>query len=142
MNELTQDAETKNSGWKPIPLTLKALSVVFVLWSVGAVANLPNLMENGLPLFGTFVYGTSAVMIVAFLDILGPLVFLFALWTRKTWAVKWALTYIGLFVLNSIVALFTVRAELGVPQIMGPTIASLIFLAIIYWKRDYFNQTA
>jgi hypothetical protein len=142
MNELTQDAETKNSGWKPIPLPLKTLSVVFILWSVGAVANLPNLMENGLPLLGTFVYGSSAVLIVSFLDILGPLVFLFALWTRKPWAAKWAFTYIGLFVLNSIVALFTVRAELGVPQIMGPTIASLIFLAIIYWKRDYFNQTA
>lgn len=131
---------TDQKGWKPIPLPLKVLSVVFILWSVGAAMNLPNLYKNGLPLFGTFVYGPTAFLVVMLLDIIGPLTFLFALWNRKPWAAKWAFTYIGIFILNSVVAFFTVRDQLGLPQILVPTTVSLIFLAVIFWKRDYFAR--
>lgn len=131
----------KEKGWKPIPLPLKILFVVFVLWSVGSVMNLPNLFENGLPLFGVFVYGITAALIVLLLDIIGPMTFLFALWNRKSWAAKWAFSYIGIFILNSAVALFTVREELGLPQILVPTMVSIIFFVVIYWKRNYFEQT-
>lgn len=129
---------TQNTGWKPIALPLKILAVVMVFWIVGAVMNLPNLMTNGLPLLGTFVYATTALLIVLALDIIGPLVFLFALWMRKSWGPKWAFSYLGLFILNGIVAFFTVRAQLGLPQILIPTLAAAIFFAVIYWKRDYF----
>ncbi len=131
----------KEKGWKPIPLPLKILFVVFILWSVGSVMNLPNLFENGLPLFGVFVYGMTAALIVLFLDIIGPMIFLFALWNRKSWAAIWAFSYIGIFILNNAVALFTVREELGLPQILVPTIAGIIFCVVIYWKRNYFEQT-
>ena len=128
-------------GWKPIPAALKILFVVFILWSVGSVMNLPNLFETGLPLLGVFVYGITAALIVLLLDIIGPMTFLFALWNRKSWAAKWAFSYIGIFILNSAIALFTAREELGLPQILVPTIASIIFLVVIYWKRNYFEQT-
>lgn len=141
MNEAREKSETENIGWKPIPLALKILSVVFVLWIVGAVMNLPNLMENGLPLFGNFVYGLSAASIVLLLDFLGPVIFLFALWNRKSWGVKWACAYIGFFILNSTVAFFTVSAKLGLPQINVPILVSVAFLAVIFWKRDYFKPT-
>jgi hypothetical protein len=130
----------QGKGWKPIPLPLKILSVVMVLWSVGSVMNLPNLMENGLPLFGVFVYGSSSFLVVLLLDIIGPLVFLYALWNRKSWAPKWAFSYIGIFILNSAVALFTVRDQLGSTQILVPIMASMIFLAVIFWKWTYFVQ--
>jgi hypothetical protein len=130
------------TGWKPIPLPLKILFVVLILWAIGAVMNLPNLLEkNGLPLFGNFVYGVSAALVVLLLDIVGPAIFLFAVWSRKSWAANWAYAYMGLFVLNSTVAFFTVRDELGLPQILIPTIAVLIFLSVIFWKRDYFERT-
>lgn len=129
----------KETGWQPIPLPLKILSFIFILWSVGAILNASNLYESGLPLLGTFIYGMSAMAVVLFLDIIGPIVFLFALWTRKSWAAKWAFFYIGLFILNSIVAFFTVSDELGVPQILIPAIVSTIFLSVIYWKRSYFK---
>lgn len=142
MSEAMGISATENTGWKPMPLPLKILSVVFILWIIGAVMNLPNLMENGLPLLGNFVYGLFAASIALLLDFLGPMIFLFALWNRKSWAVIWASAYIGFFVLNNTVALFTVRAELGLPQILGPTIVSLSFLAVIIWKRDYFKPTS
>ncbi len=138
MSEMMEETVAKEKGWKPIPLPLKILFVVFVLWLVGSVMNLPNLFENGLPLFGSFVYGMTAALIVLLLDIIGPVTFLFALWNRKSWAAKWAVGYISIFILNSTVALFTVREELGLPQLLVPTIASLIFLAVIFWKRNYF----
>ena len=136
-----EEIANKEKGWKPTPLPLKMLFVLFILWSVGSVMNLPNLYENGLPLFGVFVYGTTAVLIVLLLDIIGPMTFLFALWNRKSWAAKWAFSYIGIFILNGVVALLTVREELGLPQILVPTIASIVFFVIIYWKRNYFEQT-
>ncbi|MCP4980942.1 MAG: hypothetical protein GY935_10660 [Gammaproteobacteria bacterium] len=141
MSETLEETIAKEKGWKPIPLPLKILFVVFILWLVGSVVNLPNLFENGLPLFGNFVYGMTAALVVLLLDIIGPVTFLYALWNRKSWTAKWAFAYIGIFILNSTVALFTVREKLGLPQILVPTIASLIFLAVIFWKRNYFKQT-
>jgi len=135
-----KEISTNGSGWRPIPLPLKILFVVFVLWMVGAVMNLPNLYENGMPVFGTFVYGIRAAILPLFLDFIGPGTFLFALWNRKPWAAFWAFAYNGIFILNNTIAFFTLRDELGVPQILGPSIASLVFVAVIFWKRDYFSQ--
>ena len=129
----------KETGWKAIPLALKILFAVFIIWSIGAVLNLPNLYESGLPLFGVFVYGITASLIVLLLDIVGPMTFLYALWNRKSWGVVWAFSYIGFFIVNSIIALFTVREQLGFQQIIIPTIVSIIFLVVIYTKRNYFK---
>ena len=80
---------SRPTGWKPIPLALKVLSVVMLLWAIGSAMNLSNLMENGLPVLGTFVFGIGALLVVLFLDFIGPAVFLYALWNRKPWGVKW-----------------------------------------------------
>ena len=127
------------TGWQPIPLPLKILSVVFLLWAIGAVMNLPNLVSNGMPVMGVFIYGPTAALLPILLDFVGPGVFLFALWHRKTWAPMWAATYIGLFIVNNLVALFTVREVLGLPAILGPTAVAVLFLAVIYWQRHYFH---
>ena len=143
MKAKAMDETAKNDkGWRPIPLPMKILAVAMVFWSVGSVMNLPNLFENGLPLFGVFVHGFAAFLVVLLLDIIGPLTFVFALWKRKSWAAKWAFFYISIFILNGAVALITVREQLGLPQILVPTTASMIFFAVIYWKRDYFSQSS
>ena len=109
---------------------------------VSRVSDEPSkFIRKWIPLFGNFVYGITAALVVLLLDIIDSVTFLFVLWTRKSWAAKWAFAYIGIFILNSMVALFTEREELGLPQLLVPTIASLIFLAVIFWKRNYFNPT-
>jgi hypothetical protein len=135
---LTCGATDGPLGWKPIPLSLKILAIVLVLWLLGALANLPNLLENGLPLMGFFVYSVTAAAVVLILDIIGPLVFLFALWTRKSWAVIWAFAYMGFFIANSVVALFTVRVTLGLLPILIPALVSACFVIVIYRQRGYF----
>jgi hypothetical protein len=129
-----------STGWQPVPLPLKILSIVFLLWAIGAVLNLPNLVSNGMPVMGVFIYGPTAAVLPILLDFVGPGVFLFALWHRKTWAPIWALSYIGLFIVNNLVALFTLREVLGLPAILGPTAVAVVFLVVIYWQRDYFRS--
>ncbi|MCK0104485.1 hypothetical protein [Pseudohalocynthiibacter sp. F2068] len=131
---------SRRTGWKPIPLALKILSVVMVVWALGSAMNLPNLMENGLPVLGIFVFGIGAFLVVLFLDFIGPAIFFYALWNGKPWGVKWAFFYIGLFILNGIVALLTVSDRLGLAQILVPNLVSLLFLAVIFWKRSYFTN--
>lgn len=129
----------KEKGWKPIPLSLKILFVLFVLWSIGSVFALPMRYESGLPFMGTFVYGIIASFIVLLLDIVAPITFLFALWNRKSWGVLFAFSYITFFILNSTVAIFTVREQLGLIPILIPTVFNIIFLIIIYTNRNYFK---
>ena len=125
-------------GWRPIPLALKILSVVLVLWSAGSVVNLPNLMANGAPFFGAVAHGPAALLMVLVFDIAGPLGFLYGLWARRPWAPKWALAYMGVFILNGVVAFSTAADAYGAPQILVPTLASAVFLAVIQWQRGYF----
>lgn len=136
------NAQSVEKGWRPIPMPLKVLAVLMVLWSLGSLLNLPNLMVGGLPLLGAFVYGPAALAVVLVLDFAGPLGFLYALWTRKAWGVPWAFLYIGLFLINSLVAVATVRDKLGTGPVLAPVVASALFLAVIYWKRAYFRQSA
>ena len=129
----------KEKGRKPIPLSLKILFVLFVLWSIGSVLAIPTIYELGLPFLGVFVYGIVASLIVLLLDVVAPITFLFALWNRKSWAASFALSYIAVFILNSAVAFFTVREQLGLMQILIPTIANIIFFIVIYRTRSYFK---
>ena len=141
MRDALENKPARSSGWKPIPLPLKILSGVFVLWVVGAALNLSGLMANGLPLFGKFVFGVAVLPLVIYVDVIGPLVFLFALWTRKSWGVKWAFAYNGLFILNNTIAFSTLREILGLPQILVPTLVSALFLAVIFWQRGYLAKS-
>ncbi|WP_299417877.1 hypothetical protein [uncultured Sulfitobacter sp.] len=132
--------QTPQESWKPIPLPLKLLSVVMVLWAVGSAMHLPNLFESGLPLLGTFVYGRTAFLVALFFDFIEPGVFLYTLWNRRPWATNWAFFNIGLFILNGTVALFIVSDQLGLTQILGPNLVSMVMLAVIFWKQTYFVE--
>jgi len=95
--------------------------------------------ELGLPFMGVFVYGIIASLIVLLLDILGPLAFLYALWKRKSWGPAVAYAYMGVFILSSIIAFFTVREQLGTIQVLIPMVVTLIFVSVIYNSKDYFK---
>ena len=135
-----KESISKEKGWKPIPLSLKILFVVFILWSIGSVMGISARYELGLPFFGVWVTGIVAGLIVLILDIVAPITFLFALWKRLSWGSTFALFYIAIFILNSIVAFFIFREQLGLTQILIPTIANIVFFAVIYKKRRYFER--
>ena len=129
----------RETGWKPIPISLKILFVVFILWMIGSIMHISTLYKEGLPFYGLYLYGIAASIIVILLDIVGPTAFLFGLWHRKSWAPSLAYTYMAVFSLNHVVAFFIFREKLGLMQILIPTVANIIFFVVIYKSRSYFK---
>ena len=126
--------------WKAIPLSLKILFVVLVLWIIGSFFAISARSVSGLPFFWWYVYGDIAAIIVILLDIVAPAAFLYALWNRKSRGVPLASFYMTVFILNSVVALFTVREELWLMPILMPAIVNIIFLIVIYRNKSYFDR--
>ena len=125
-------------GWKSLPLSLKILSIVLLLWAVMSVAVLVMMPEREIGFFGFMLTGTAAAVVVLLLDFISPLLFLYAMWKKLKWGAKFGMLYNGIFILNSIVALFTFREVFG-NAIYFPLIASTIFFYIIYRERNYFS---
>lgn len=125
-------------GWKSLPISLKILSIVLLLWAVMSVAVLVMMPEREIGFFGFMLTGTAAAVVVLLLDFISPLLFLYAMWKKLKWGANFGMLYNGIFILNSIVALFTFREVFG-NAIYFPLIASTIFFYIIYRERNYFS---
>ena len=129
----------KTKGWKPLPLSLKILFVILTLWVIGSIFAIPMRAESGLPFFGLYFYGITAIIVLTLLDIVAPIIFLVGAWKRKHWAPKVAFTYMGIFVANSFVAFFTVREELGALPIIMPALFTIVFMIIVHKNKNYFT---
>ncbi len=125
-------------GWKSLPLSLKILSIVLLLWAVMSVAVLVMMPEREIAFFGFMLTGTAAAIIVLMLDFISPLLFLYAMCKKLKWGANFGMLYNGIFILNSIVALFTFKEVFG-NAIYYPLIASIIFFCIIFRERKYFS---
>ena len=125
-------------GWDSLPLPLKILSVVLFLWAVMAIAVLVMMPERRIAFFGFMLTGTAAAIVVLLLDFISPLLFLYAMWKKLKWGVNFGVFYNGIFILNTVVALFTFR-EVSGNAIYFPLITSAIFIHIIYWEQNYFS---
>ena len=125
-------------GWKPIPLSLKILSIFLFLWAVMSIVVLVTSPEREIAFFGFLLKGTPSAIVIVLLDFISPLIFLYAMWKRLKWGASFGMLYNGIFILNSIVALFTFREVFG-NAIYFPLIASTIFFYIIYRERNYFS---
>ena len=125
-------------GWKPLPLALKILSVILLLWAVMSIVVLVTMPERKIAFFGFMLTGTAAVIVVSLLDFVSPLLFLYAMWNRLRWSAYFGLLYNGIFILNNVIALVMFREVFG-NAIYFPLIASIIFFYIIYRERRYFS---
>lgn len=129
-----------NQHMKKISISLKIVSGLLIAWIFGSLFAINQRYESGLPLFGFWVTGIVASLTVLVLDIIGPISFLVGLKLRKSWAPKVAYTYIGIFIANSLVALFTHREYLGFTSIFMPAFVNGLFLILIYKNRIYFKK--
>ena len=137
-NKMKEPME-KGKGWKPIPLSLKILAAVFIFWSAMTLIIIKFALNVGYPIFGIMFDGVLGLVIAFLLVFLAPLMFVYALWNRYRWGAKFALTYIGFFIINNIFALTLLQERIGLPQILFPLITNIIFFIIIYRKRSYFK---
>jgi len=125
-------------GWKPLPLSLKILSIILLLWAAMSVAVLVMMPDRKIAFFGFLLTGTNANIVVLILDFISPLLFLYAMWNKIKWGANFGMLYNGIFILNNLVALFTFKEVFG-NSIYFPLIVSLIFFFIIYRERSYFS---
>ena len=130
----------EDTGWKPLPVSLKILAVVLIFWSAMSLFTLMSASKSGIPLFGAMTYGTTAIIIVVLLDFAGPIAFLYSLYNRKSWGWKIAMVYMGFFVLNMAFAGMQLSSELGAGPIIAPAVATIIFMIVIYRNRSYFSK--
>ncbi len=125
--------------WKSIPLPLKIVFILSILWIIWAIFAIPMRYEEGLPFFWLNLSGIYAVIVVLILDIIGPIIFLIGVLKKKKWWAIIAYLYISIFVLNSIVAMFTVWDEMGIIPILIPAFVYFMFGVIINRNRQYFK---
>ena len=126
-------------NWKCIPRSLKVVFVLSGLWVFGSFFAISGRYELGLPFFGLWVHGFFAGFVVLLLDIIGPAAFMYAVWMRKSWGARVAYLYMVTFILNSVVALFTFKEQLGIMPILMPAVITSVFLYVVYKNRKYFN---
>ena len=127
------------NSWKSLPLLLKILSIILLLWIMMSTAVLITMPEREIAFFGLLLKGVSAMAVVLLLDIISPLIFLYSMWKKLSWGAKFGMFYNGIFILNSIVILIIFREVFG-NAVYFPLIAIIIFFAIIYKERKYFNH--
>jgi hypothetical protein len=127
------------TGWKPIPLSLKIVSVLYLFWIIMSAMRLGQIYEAGIPILGVMTTGFTPVIVAFLLDVAGPAIFLFGLWKRFGWAWGFTLAFMSLFVLNSAFAFVTLREDLGVPAILIPTAVILGFIVVVFTNKDYFQ---
>lgn len=126
------------TGWKRLPLSLKILCVVLLLWVAMSIAVLVTMPEREIAFFGSLLTGNAGTIVVLLLDVISPLVFLYATWKRLKWGANFGMLYNGIFISNNIVALFIFHAVFG-NAIYFPLIASTAFFLIIFKERKYFS---
>lgn len=126
------------SGWKPLPISLKILSVILFLWALMSISVVIMMPEREIAFFGFMLTGVAAAIPVLILDVISPFLFLYAMLKRLKWAANFGMLYNGIFILNNIVVFFTMK-EVVANAIYFPLIASSIFFLIIYRQRNYFS---
>ncbi len=127
------------NGWKPLPILLKVLFVLLLLWVAMSIAVLVGMPEREIAFFGLILMGVPGMVVVIALDVLAPLTFLHAAWHRLGWGAAFGMLYNAVFIVNNLIALVLFQEKFG-NGIYFPLVASLIFLAIIARERRYFRQ--
>jgi hypothetical protein len=128
-------------GWKPIPQSLKIVSILLTLWYLMAVMGIGKWPVKGFPLLGMFIFGSAAIIIVLLLYLLAPITFWYGLWNRKNWTAIFILSLIGFFLLNSVTAYIRVPEHFGSSAMFFvDAIINVIFFVVIYRQRSYFDK--
>ncbi|MGK0209415.1 MAG: hypothetical protein ACI83O_000692 [Patescibacteria group bacterium] len=99
------------AGWKGMSVSLKLLFCFFIFWSIMTLPRMMFPFLGGYPLFGLILYGYLGVVLGLLFNFVFQVVFLVSLWNRSSWGLQFGLCYIGLYILNSLIALVLFAAR-------------------------------
>lgn len=149
-------------GWKPLPISLKIFFVIYTislvfsllgLWSIYKITQLDD------PIVRFQVHAILAIVLLFLLNIVASIILLVALWNRYAWGWKYGILYAGYFILDGVRAIISLPAKMEVVKSQVPApqpvleaayfgallgtgfniTLSILFLIVIYTKRDYFR---
>ena len=110
---------------------LKILCGLLAVWVAMTVMVVVSMPEREIAFLGMILTGPVATAVVLFIDILCPLVFIYAVLKKISWGAVFGLAYNGVFFLNSVLSLVLFLDKFG-NAIYFPLVASAIFIAIIF----------
>lgn len=137
------EPNVRETGWKPLPLSLKILLVVTglsIIASIFAFGKAPT------ALFGFLLTGVPGIIASIVLNLLAPGIMFFSVLKRLPWAWKYSLAYLGFFLANGLIGFAVFITSSGVKDIAGITILMLFVLAIelglliaVFRQKRYFE---
>ncbi len=98
----------QEKGWKPLPLSLKFLFVIFSLGVISSIYSLFSISKNGYSLFSFELYGLSAILLLLLINIVGVLIILVGFWKRQSWVWGYSIGYLFFIVINSILSMLNI----------------------------------
>lgn len=124
---------------KAIPWPLRILSVFLLLWAAMTIVVIVSMPDREIALLGWLFSGRDAVAIVVpvLIDIVSPLVFVYAVFKKLSWGATFGMAYNGVFILNNIVTVFTHGEHFGI-AVYFPLVISTAFFLTIFSQRKYF----
>ncbi|MBI2134228.1 hypothetical protein HYU11_06145 [Candidatus Woesearchaeota archaeon] len=145
-----------DSGWKPLPLSLKVILVLLAIGLGVAIFSLPAYVSDPLPAYilGQKLSGEFSIVVQVFSLSFSALLVL-AIWRRWDWGWKLGLSYYGFSILNTLLAFPYIDEMSSFAVENSGTQFSLLFFqltfafsilisallaAVFYWKRDYFMK--
>lgn len=123
---------------KNIPIPLKLLSVILIIWVAMTIAVSASMPEREIGFFGLLLAGMPSFIVVFILDIFSPLLFIYTVFKKLNWGALFGLAYNGIFILNCLISLALFQDKFGNGIYFPLTVSSMFFL-IIFMNRKYFD---
>jgi len=143
----------KTKGFKPMPLSIKIIFVLFVMGLVMSFFLLPFITTTGVSFFGMVLTGAPGVIALMFAIAL-QLIFIISFWNRYPWAWKYGLAFMAYSVVSSILSMLTIPSKIeesfaSLAYVPGTTEAAksiatmsatfgIVFSIVIYGIFAYF----
>ena len=122
---------------KAMPILLKALCGLLLLWVVMTIAVSISMPDRDIAFYGVILTGVLGHIVVIIIDILCPIIFVYASVRKLHWGGIFGMAYNGVFIINGLISLFLFQEKFG-NAIYFPLIASILFFSVIVKERKYF----
>ncbi len=136
----------RQKGWKPLPISLKILFVIYLISIV--VGFFPLLLSlligefPEIPFFGIRVSGIISLFLYSLMLFAG-VAFLIVLWNRYDWGWVYGMVFLSFLVIDGLVSIIfdksTFQNTTLIISALPGFIFQLIFLFVLYKHKKYFD---
>jgi hypothetical protein len=139
------------------------LFVIFIISAASAALSSLTIYMTGYPFLLFIATGYLALILTLGINLFGIALLAYAIWKRFSWTWIYGACLLGFFIVNSLFSLAIIPQRIAAMSRMLPstiaipgfnalmykaiivgvifgTAVNILFLALMYWKRDYFKK--